>query len=105
MLNKSIIISVISSLFLVMTIQASEEIQMYSEAGYPYKNLIHKSQSVKIFFTEKEQNISCRVNVSLPSQSTTSNTIEVSKKQFEATPLASCLPRDQAKKLLAFAYL
>ena len=42
MLNKYITTVVITSLFLAMTIQASEEIQLYSEAGYPYKNLIHK---------------------------------------------------------------
>jgi len=105
MLNKSIPLSVIGSLFVAMTIHANDQIKLYSEAGYPYKNLIHKAESVKILYTEKDQTISCRVKVSLTSNTTTSQTTLVPRKQFNAKPLASCLPRAQAKKLLAFAYL
>jgi len=105
MLNKYVKIGVIVSVFVAMTIQASEEIQLYSEAKYPYKNLIHKAKSVNIFFTEKGEGVTCRVNVRLESQEKTTGKIHTSKKRFEQAPLTSCLTRDQAKKILTLAYL
>ena len=105
MLNKYTKLVAIVSLFVAMTIQASEEIKLYSEAEYPYKNLIHKAKLVKIFFTEKGEGITCRVNVTLESKDKTTAKVHVSKKQFEQTPLTSCLTRDEAKKILTLAYL
>lgn len=105
MLIKSLASSAIISLFIVMTIQANDEIQLYSEAGYPYKNLINKAKTVKILFTEKEDSIVCRVEVSGDSKNKTTEKVVVSKKQFEQAPLVSCLPRTEAKKLLRFDYL
>ncbi len=105
MLTKSILLLSILSASLVMTIQANDEIQLYSEAGYPYKNLINKAKAVKIFFTEKEDIVVCRVEVSRDSKNKTTEKVEVTKKQFEQAPLVSCLPRTEAKKLLTFAYL
>lgn len=105
MLNKYIVTLAITGVFLAMTIQASEEIKLYSQAGYPYKKLIHKAKSVKILFTEKNENVTCRVNVTLESQEKTTERVHVLKKQFEKGPLISCLPRSQAKQILSLAYL
>jgi len=105
MLNKFTTSVVITTLFLAMTIQASEEIQLYSEAGYPYENLIRKAKSVKILFTESEGDVICRVNILLSTQDKMTEKMKVSKKQFEEAPLASCLTRAKAKKILTLAYL
>lgn len=105
MLTKSIFILVIISASLAIAIQANDEIQLYSEAGYPYKNLINKAKAVKILFTEKEESVTCRISVSGDSQNKTTEKVIISKKQFEQAPLVNCLPRAEAKKLLTFAYL
>lgn len=105
MLNKFTITAVITTLFLAMTIQASEEIKLYSEAGYPYKNLIHKAKSVKILFIEEGDEVTCRVNVTLEAQDKTTAKVHIPKEQFEQAPLTSCLTRAQAKEILRFAYL
>jgi len=104
MLNKYLIPIAIVGIFVAMTIQANEDIKLYSEAGYPYENLIHEAKSIKILFTESEDNVTCRVNVSLSTQEKITEKIKVSKKQFDQAPLASCLTRTKAKKILRLAY-
>lgn len=105
MLTKYLVTLAITSIFIVMTIQANDEIQLYSEADYPYKNLINKAKAVKILFTEREESVICRVSVSGDTQNKTTEKVIISKKQFEQAPLVNCLPRAEAKKLLTFAYL
>ncbi|XPF92939.1 hypothetical protein ACM9HF_12990 [Colwellia sp. RE-S-Sl-9] len=105
MLKKTVLILSVLSTSLVIGIQANDEIQLYSEAGYPYKNLINKAKAVKILFTEQENSIVCRVEVSGDSKNKTTEKVVVSKKQFDQAPLVSCLPRTEAKKLLTFDYL
>ncbi|WP_286265978.1 hypothetical protein [Thalassotalea atypica] len=75
--------------------------KVYSEQGYPYKLLIHNADSVKIFYRESEQGISCRVKVSWDNKVAESKVQKISQQNFIKTPLASCLPRKQAKVLLA----
>lgn len=85
-------------------VQANNDIQLYSEAGYPYKNLINKAKAVKILFIENENNIACRVQVVWNTQNKTTEHLYVSKEQFEQAPLVNCLSRSDAKKLLAKLY-
>lgn len=105
MLNKYVNAIVIVGFFVAMTIQANDEIKVYSEASYPYKNLIHKASSVKILFTDSKDGVICRVNVLLAKEEKLTEKVLVSKKQFAKAPLASCLPRSKAKKILSLAYL
>lgn len=105
MLNKTKAMLVIVSIFIVMTIQANDEIQLYSQAGYPYKNLINKAKSVKILFTDSPNEVTCRVDVLLTSEHKTTEKVTISKANFEQAPLVNCLPRKAAKKLLTLAYL
>lgn len=74
----------------------------YSSKGYPYKNLIHRSKTIKIFYRQEQANIHCRVEVALNDSTVTASTVrEIDQQAFADTPLSSCLPRDQAKRLLA----
>jgi len=111
MLNKILYTLTFSIALMVLDInpiQANDEIQLYSYAGYPYKNLIKKTKAVKILFTENNEHVYCRIQVEWSTQHKTTDRVQVTKKQFEQTPLKSCLPRKVAKTLLSsivFDYL
>lgn len=104
MLNKSLYIAILSTAFFINSIQANDEIQLYSEAGYPYQNLINKAKTVKILFTDKNEHVYCRIRVEWSTQDRTTERVQVTKAQFKQKPLVSCLPRAEAKKLLANVY-
>lgn len=80
-------------------IQAAE-LQLYSTMGHPYNLLIARSDEVKIIYTEKDETIKCRVEVNWQTDTFATSMVEVSKKKFTTKPLASCLPRQQAKTML-----
>lgn len=75
--------------------------QVYSEKGYPYKDVISRTNEVKIIYTEKSQVVACKVLISLEDGIYESTQKDVSKKAFDNAPLASCLARSEAKSVLA----
>ncbi|REL35935.1 hypothetical protein [Thalassotalea euphylliae] len=80
--------------------------KVYSHQGYPYKQLISRANEVKLSFTETESNstVTCRVLVQLNNQLFESAQVSVTQQAFAEKPLASCLDRQQAKKLLAASF-
>jgi len=99
---------IIISTFSFGYVQANEELKLYSSAGYPYENLIRKAKAINVLFIEKSDGISCRVQATWSAKQKITNRVFVSKEEFTQTPLKSCLPRKEAKKLLsavAFDYL
>ncbi|NQZ05759.1 MAG: hypothetical protein HRT35_01230 [Algicola sp.] len=82
--------------------------KLSTNKGYPYKNLIHKAQQVRIHYVEDDsQNdnyVNCRVEVNWADNERKTSQIRVTKSEFEAEPLASCLPRKLAKQYLADIY-
>ena len=89
----------IMSLFL--SVQASaNSIQLYTNQGYPYSNLINHTDQVKIFFTEKQSKTICRVEISKGDKHWNSSRVQVETKHFQQAPLASCLQRSMAKSIL-----
>jgi hypothetical protein len=82
-----------------VTVQAAEE-KLNSAMGYPYKLLINRTNEVKIIYSERAKNINCKVVVNWGGQELKSQSIIVSKENFNEKPLASCLPRSKAKSML-----
>ncbi|REL24397.1 hypothetical protein [Thalassotalea euphylliae] len=80
--------------------------KVYSHQGYPYKQLINRANKVKLSFTEAKLNstVTCRVLVQLNNQLFESAQVSVTQQAFTEKPLASCLDRQQAKKLLAASF-
>jgi len=97
---------IIAILACSLTLKANDE-NVYSSKGYPYKQLLARAITVKIIFTEDEQQVRCKVEVNLADERITTEQRNVTKTDFEQQPLASCLLRDKAKTLLAktFNYL
>lgn len=75
--------------------------KIYSYEGYPYKQLISRSDLIKIIYTESNSEIDCSVQLDIDGEIQKIATQKVSKKHFAQKPLASCLPRKIAKQLLA----
>jgi len=86
---------------LVSSTVSAAETKLYSAMGHPYKLLITRSEQVKIIYSEANSNIDCRVEVSWQNNLVTTPAVKVKKQDFTDKPLASCLPRVEAKKLLA----
>jgi hypothetical protein len=87
----------------VMTVQAAEE-KLNSAMGYPYKLLINRASEVKIIYSHAAENINCKVVVNWHDQEIKSQSILVSRASFNEKPLASCLPRNNAKSMLAATF-
>lgn len=98
------VISLILSLTLTSGFVYAETEMLYSEKGYPYKNLINRSDKVKIIYSEKDASVDCRVEVELQGTTWKSNSLQVKKQDFETAPLSSCLGREKAKQMLASTY-
>lgn len=75
--------------------------KVYTQQGYPYQGLVERSEQVTIFYTEKAENISCRVEVSQNGQVWQGEVRTTSVKKFTHKPLRVCMNREDAKKLLA----
>lgn len=100
----SLILSVLVAslgLYLPVTAQAN---MLYTEQGYPYTPLVKRVEEVKIFYSEKQERVSCRAEINHAQQQWQSDWIEVKADDFAKRPLASCLPRKQAKRILASTY-
>ena len=84
----------------------AEELKLYSHEGYPYKRLIARSDSVKIIYSENasDHTITCRVEIDRKQEITATTALQVSKEDFSQKPLASCLTRDEAKRLLSKSF-
>jgi hypothetical protein len=89
------------SLNAIISNASAQSEQIYSEKGYPYKDVIKRTDTVKIIYTENAQEIACKVLISFANEIYQSAEKAVSKKAFDNAPLASCLARSEAKKILA----
>jgi len=74
--------------------------QLYTSKAYPYSNLISHTDEVKIYFTEKDDQVICRVKISKADQHWHSDKVTIKNSRFQQAPLANCLQRDMAKSIL-----
>ncbi len=75
--------------------------QLTTAIGYPYKLLINRTDTVKIIYSENNENINCKVIVSWNAQEVQTSSTKITKEKFNDKPLASCLPRKKAKEILS----
>jgi len=75
--------------------------KLFTEQGYPYDLLIKRTDEVKIIYSENEKEVNCRVELNWQDQKITTQPIKIEKIKFNAKPFATCLPRQQAKTILA----
>jgi len=94
------------TLFILLTILSTLPVQantnkLFTEQGYPYNLLIKRTDEIKIIYSEKGDLVNCRIELNWQKQKTTTKNITVNRFNFNKKPFASCLPREQAKMMLA----
>ncbi|KZN52936.1 hypothetical protein [Pseudoalteromonas luteoviolacea] len=91
--------------FLLVTFSSSAEQlevdRIFTDAGYPYKNLIMKAERVELIYSEEQNKTTCRVQVYDKGQLHQSEQLEVSSYSFSKQPVTSCLERKRARHILS----
>ncbi|MBQ4834963.1 MULTISPECIES: hypothetical protein [Pseudoalteromonas] len=75
--------------------------RIFTNAGYPYKNLIMKAEKVELVYTDKQDKTTCRVKVYKGDTLHQGEQVEISSKAFSNNPVKSCLARKNAKQILS----
>ncbi|MCJ8318043.1 MAG: hypothetical protein MJK12_00310 [Colwellia sp.] len=100
MKHTSLFTAFILTLLLSNSIQASQD-KLYTAKKYPYNLLLSRTDTVKIIYSENKEKVDCKVEINWENEMITSKQTRVSKRDFINEPLASCLPRENAKNILA----
>lgn len=103
--------NIVALLVVLMSLNVfAEEMFLYTDKGYPYKNLVDKADQIHLYYQTAEETwgmsgqqevVRCRVEVNWQGNVSKTEPAKVSVSQFEKSPLASCLPRSVAKQYLA----
>lgn len=102
---KSSIALLLMTLFLLSSFSLkAEQVKIYSAEGYPYKLLINRTNTVKIYYHEDGEAVNCRTEIQWGKAQVKTSAMQVSSKKFASKPLLSCLPREQAKAVLASTF-
>ena len=100
--TKAFLILALTMLFSLSTLaNIKHEEKIYTPEGYPYSKLIQRADEVKLIFTENENSVHCRVEVSQNGKVWRGLSNTAKKKEFLSKPLNSCMAREEAKQLLA----
>nr|WP_239032942.1 hypothetical protein [Pseudoalteromonas luteoviolacea] len=75
--------------------------RIFTDAGYPYKNLIIKAERVELIYSEEQNTTTCRIQVYDKGQLHQSEQLEVSSYSFSKQPIKSCLGRKRARDILS----
>ena len=78
--------------------------KIHTQEGYPYADIVRISEQVNLIYTESENEVNCRVEVSKNGQLWQGAQQIAELKNFKNKPLRSCLTRPEAKKILASIY-
>ncbi len=87
-------------LFIYCNLAFADQITIDTANNYPYKNLINRTNIVKVFYIENDGGYKCRVEVLLNNIKWTTVEKEVHKDIFNNDILSHCLPREKAEKIL-----
>jgi len=83
----------------------SEHFTVSSANDYPYRNLIDRTDDVKVFYTETSKGFNCRVEVKLDNMKWVSVEKKMNKELFSDSPLSNCLSREVAEQMLLQSFL
>lgn len=106
---KTFILTAITIITLYLTsgqvVAATDTLEkLYTEAGYPYGDLVRRAELVQIIYSQNGENMTCRAQVKHNTQILRGQTNQVKQQYFIAKPLRACLSRLEAKKLLKKIY-
>jgi hypothetical protein len=96
---------VITSILIVCNLACAEGLTVAEAKSYPYRNLIDRTDSVKIFYTTNDGEQSCRVEVALDKMKWISVKAVVKQDVFSEDKLSNCLSRGAAEQILFQTFL
>lgn len=74
--------------------------KIFTQKGYPYKDLVQRTELVKLHYNDAGESVNCSVEIISGSQVWFSPSLNISKRSFKKAPFASCIERSFAKKVL-----
>lgn len=100
LLKKSLQNIAYASVLLFCNLAIAEQLTVNVANNYPYKNLINRTDDVKIIYITNNKSFVCRVEVILGNMKWASVEKKISKEFFNNDPLSYCLSRELAEKIL-----
>jgi len=84
---------------------SAEQFTVNIANNYPYKNLVERTDDVKVIYITNNEKFSCRVEVILDKMKWSSVEKEISKEFFNNDPLSNCLSSETAEQILLQSFL
>jgi predicted AAA+ superfamily ATPase len=107
-MNITQLITVTLTIILFSNLALSEQIIIKKAHLHPYKNLLERTNKVKIYYHEDNKDnktFICNVKVLFNTTVWLSTNKKVSKESFNNNPLISCLSKASAEQALLQSYL
>jgi len=83
----------------------AEHVTVATAHNYPYKNLIDRTDVIKVFYIKDDEKKKCKVEVVLDQMKWTSAAKDVHQDAVSHDILASCLSKEAAEQILVQSYL
>ncbi|KGJ95234.1 hypothetical protein [Colwellia psychrerythraea] len=96
---------IIVSLLVFCNLTSANNITVDKVNNYPYKNLINRTDDIKIFYITRDGSQTCNVEIILKNMKWTSIEMEVKKENFNDDILSNCLTKDKAEIILFQTFL
>jgi hypothetical protein len=93
------------SLVIFCNLSLAGQVTVDSATNYPYKNLINRTDVVKVFYTTTKGIYKCRVEIALNSMKWISMEKELHNNVLNDDILSNCLSREKAEKILFQTFL
>lgn len=95
----------ITSVLLNSNLAKAADFTVNSANNYPYKNLVERTDAVKVFYTNNGGEQRCRVEVILKSMKWVSAEKKIDEGVFNKNKLSNCLPIKKAEQILLQTFL
>jgi hypothetical protein len=96
---------ILMTFLLLCNLANAEHFSVGKTGNKHYKNLINRTDSIKVFYTMNNKDFSCKVEVVLNNMKWVSTERKISEELLFNDPLANCLSRDKAKQILVRTFL
>jgi hypothetical protein len=93
------------SVFLFCNLANAKHLTVERADSYPYKNLINRTDSIKVFYIMNGGSVSCKVEAVSDNMMWVSPEKTISKELFYNDPLSNCLSQDKARQILSQTFL
>ena len=93
------------SIIIFCQLAKAEHITVEKAKNYPYKNLINRTDVIKVFYITNDEKQQCKVEVVLDQMKWISVAKEVNHDVVNNELLATCLSRETAEQILVQTYL